>query len=133
MMRRAIVVLVGLFISATSLLSAQDVRHVTSSVRRRADASVNSGVIATLPAGARVEVRACAAEWCWVEYGKQTAYVGEWYLTAAGLRVVYSCARTYVTASGATVVAPLYSPGDPLFTAAYRIVSHSSPREMTAA
>jgi hypothetical protein len=49
MTRRAVVVLVGSFMSATSLLSAQDVRHVTASVRMRADASVNSRAVATLP------------------------------------------------------------------------------------
>ena len=106
---RCAVVLVGLLLTATSPLRAQDYRYSTSSVRLRAEASVDSRVVMTLPRGVRVEVRACAVEWCWVEYGNRTGYIAERFLTKQGPQIAAEWPRTYMSASGKSVAAPLYS------------------------
>jgi uncharacterized protein YraI len=112
-MKRAAVVLLGLFVCSTPTLTAQDIRYAASAVRMRADAAANSRVVVQVPQGARLEVRACAVEWCWVQYGKRTGYVAERYLIAPRARIAESGRRTYVNAKGARVAAPLFSQQGP--------------------
>jgi uncharacterized protein YraI len=105
---RSALVLMGLLLAATSQLNAQDYRYAAASVRLRADARADSRVLITLARGARVEVRACAVEWCWVEYGNRSGYVAERFLTRAGPRVVAQRGRMYASAKGSVVPAPLF-------------------------
>jgi uncharacterized protein YraI len=111
-MTKRLVLLFGLLLAATSHLSAQDLRYATSSVRMRVDASIDSRVLATLPRGARVEVRACAVEWCWIEYGGRTGYVAEKYLTTVA-RIVKGSNGGYVNALGNFVSSPKASTNGP--------------------
>jgi uncharacterized protein YraI len=108
MTMRSAVVLVGLLLTATSALAAQDVCYATSSVRMRADASTGSTIVNTLPRGARVEVRACAVDWCWVEYQSRTGYVAERYLTAIPL-VVKGARGRYTNTRGNLMSPPVRS------------------------
>lgn len=73
-------VAVLLMLGSAASLHSQDVRYTTSALRLRGEASAESRVIANVPRGARVTVRACAVSWCWVDYGKKTGYVAERYL-----------------------------------------------------
>jgi uncharacterized protein YraI len=98
-MTKRIALLCALLLPATSPLHAQDFRYATSSVRVRADATLNSRVVVTLPRGARVEVRACAVQWCWIEYGSRTGYVAERYLTAVP-QIVKGSGSSYMNALG---------------------------------
>src|SRR5688572_1616789 len=110
---RIALVLCALLMSATSMLRAQDYRYATSSVRVRAEASAASRVLTTLPRGARVEVRVCAVEWCWVEYAGRTGYVAERYLTTV-LQIVNRPGRGgYVNALGNFVSSPVRSSDGP--------------------
>jgi uncharacterized protein YraI len=104
-MTRRMLVLFALLLTVTPTLSAQDYRYATSSVRMRADASTDSRVLTTVPSGRRVEVRACAVEWCWVEYGGRTGYVAERYLSPAA-RVVRAASEGYRSALGNFVPSP---------------------------
>ena len=113
MTTRIAIVLCASLLAATSALRAQDHRYAASPVRVRADASTDSRVVTTLPRGARVEVRACAVEWCWVEYAGQTGYVAERYLTATRQIVRRSGGRGYVNALGNFVLAPARSLAPP--------------------
>lgn len=112
MTKRSAVLLLGLLLTATSALHAQDIRYATSSVRMRADASTASAVITALPRGARVEVRACAVDWCWVEYGSRTGYVAERFLSVIPLIVKGSEGR-YTNTRGNLMSSPVRTDSPP--------------------
>jgi uncharacterized protein YgiM (DUF1202 family) len=110
-MIRGAFVLVWL-ISAGTRLEAQDFRYATSAVRMRADASGESAVLTTIARGSRVEVRACAVEWCWIEYRHKTGYVSERFLTAA--RQIYGTnGSVFRNANGNLVPSPMRSATGP--------------------
>lgn len=113
MTTRLAVVLCAMIVMATSTLRAQDYRYATSSVRVRADASTDSRVVMTLARGARVEVRACAVAWCWVEYRGRTGYVSEKYLARVRQIVKQPSGVGYVNALGNFVSAPVSSSDGP--------------------
>ncbi|HEX6065873.1 MAG TPA: DUF3761 domain-containing protein [Longimicrobiales bacterium] len=113
MTTRFVVLLCALLMTATSTLRAQDYRYATSSVRVRADASTHSRVVMTLARGARVEVRACAVAWCWVEYRGRTGYVSENYLARVPQIVKRPNSGGYVNALGNFVSAPVRSTDGP--------------------
>jgi uncharacterized protein YraI len=105
MVKRLAAVLCTALLAAASGLGAQDLRHATSAVRMRADASTDSRVLTTLPRGARVEVRACAVDWCWVEYRGRTGYVAERYLSRLP-QIAKRPGGGYVNAMGLFVSSP---------------------------
>jgi uncharacterized protein YraI len=105
MSKRIAIVLLALLVPATGGLRAQDLRYATSPVRMRVDATTDSHVIGTVPLGGRVEVRACAVDWCWIEYAKRTGYVAERYLSAVP-QIVRGSHGGYVNALGNFVSSP---------------------------
>jgi uncharacterized protein YraI len=98
-MTRIVVLLLGLFLVSSADLAAQDSRYTTSPLRIRADASTASAVRGVIPRGARVDVRACAVDWCWIEYRSRTGYVAERYLSAAP-QYDKASGRSYLNAMG---------------------------------
>jgi uncharacterized protein YraI len=111
---RIAVLLCAGMLAATTTLRAQDYRNVTSSVRVRMEATTDSRVVTTLARGTRVEVRACAVEWCWVEHAGKTGYVAERYLTAVPQIVKRPGGRGgYVNALGNFVSSPVRSSAGP--------------------
>jgi uncharacterized protein YgiM (DUF1202 family) len=99
-------------ISVATRLGAQEFRYATSAVRMRADASTESAVLATVARGSRVEVRACAVEWCWIEYRGKTGYVSERFL--AGARHVYGTSGSlFRNSNGNLVPSPMRSTSGP--------------------
>jgi uncharacterized protein YraI len=101
-----------MLLMASAPLAAQDVRYATSTVRMRADASAQSAVVTTVARGSRIVVRACAVQWCWVQYGNRAGYVAEQYL-AKGLRIVGTSKGRYVNSRGNSVPTPLMSTTGP--------------------
>ena len=111
MKKRSSILLFGLLVAAPQL-AAQDIRYTTTSVRIRADATIESKVLATVPRGARVDVQACAVDWCWVEYAGKNGYLAERYLTAA-LPTEKVIGKGYTNSRGEEVRSPTFSASGP--------------------
>ena len=105
MTTRIAVALLGLFLAGASHVEGQEARHTTSSVRIRAEANTNSKVVTTVPRGARVDIRACAVEWCWIEYEGRTGYIAERYLSSAP-QLEKGSGKGYTNSEGTFVPSP---------------------------
>jgi uncharacterized protein YraI len=73
----------GLLLASAGIATAAPAQ-VTSDLRLRSGPGTNYPVVASLPAGATVDVHDCGASWCRVMWGARQGFVSRVYLAMGG-------------------------------------------------
>lgn len=115
-MRRSLrAAVLALLLTTPSILLAEgsDAAHPTYSTARlrlRQAPSTSSEVIATIPRGALLEIRACSAGWCQASYRSLPGYVAESYLsTTVPPQILRRTERGYLNSRGEHVQSPTWT------------------------
>ena len=90
-----------------AMMGAASAATVANDLNLRAGPGTNYPVVATMPAGAHVNVRNCTGSWCRVSFRGETGWASASYLGGGGRSTTVYRSRTYA--------APVYGYAEPAY------------------